>query len=286
MTIMALAVGLAIPLGDAAPAHAHDHWLEAEPPRVDPGKPSSLVLWVGEHFNEAERKPIPTRARYVRAELVGPGVRRDLRAELRENATPIAEVTPPAPGTWLIALDAAPLEIELPADKFNHYLDEEGLSAITLLRKARGESGAPGHERYTRSLKTLLAAGSPKSATTDDPSTRALGQELEIVPDTNPLLLRPGATTTLGFRVLIRGRPLLRHPVLVALRAGTQVTTRTVSTDALGHATLRLDHAGAWMIRLVHMERSAQVGADWRSYWASLTFTVIDGRGKGARPKR
>lgn len=270
-----LVCALAAPL----PALAHDHWLEALPSRVVPGKASQVTLFVGEHFEQAEKKLVAQRSRYPRAEWISAAGRTDLRPALRENQSPLLEVTPTAPGSGLVALEAGPVEIELPADKWNAYLAEEHLDAIAQIRRARGESGTPGRERYTRSLKTIVQSG----PTFDETPARPVGHEMEIVPDRNPSALRPGRTTMVGFRVLLRGAPLPRQSVTVATRAGSKVTTRSLITDGAGHAAFALDRPGAWMLRTVVMQRSTQPGADWRSYWASLTF---DSGGSGASSRK
>jgi uncharacterized GH25 family protein len=46
-------------------------------------------------------------------------------------------------------------------------------------------------------------------------------------------------------------------------------------TDAKGRVTLRLAHAGFWLIKAVHMEAApADAGVDWESWWASITFDL------------
>ena len=47
----------------------------------------------------------------------------------------------------------------------------------------------------------------------------------------------------------------------------------TARTDAQGRARLRLDRPGVWLVKAVHMiPAPAGAGADWESFWASLTF--------------
>jgi uncharacterized GH25 family protein len=50
-------------------------------------------------------------------------------------------------------------------------------------------------------------------------------------------------------------------------KPGEKVTART---DRDGRVRLRLTGAGMWMVKAVHMVP----GADFSSYWASLTFTL------------
>jgi len=44
---------------------------------------------------------------------------------------------------------------------------------------------------------------------------------------------------------------------------------QSVRSDAQGRAKFRVDANGVWLIKAVHI---LPAGADWSSYWASLTF--------------
>ena len=62
---------------------------------------------------------------------------------------------------------------------------------------------------------------------------------------------------------------------MVARAQADPRTAQIVRTDARGRAALRLDAAGFWMIKAVHMIRAENDPlADWRSSWASLTFSL------------
>ena len=110
-----------------------------------------------------------------------------------------------APGTSVIALDQATVDIELPADRFQSYLLEERLIDILSLRAQRGQEDAPGRERYSRCLKALARVGQADRKA-GDAALRPIGQELEIVPLEWPYGLRPGGR--LPVQVIFRGRPL------------------------------------------------------------------------------
>lgn len=266
-----------------ATALAHDHWLEADPARVDPGKPARISLWLGEHLDKAEPKTVVRRDRYRSAALVTAAGRTDLLPALREAQNPIAEVKPAAPGSVLVAVESNPVEIELGGEAFNAYLTEEHLGAIVMIRRARGELGTPGRERYSRSLKTIVQAG----PAVDEGPAKPVGHEVEIVPDRNPVGLRPGKAVTVGFRVISsKNGPLPRQAVTAAVRVGRKVVSRVVTTDGAGHGSFTLDRPGLWILRSVFMQRSTQPGADWRSYWSSLTFVAeagAPGRSAGKR---
>ena len=62
----------------------------------------------------------------------------------RDGADPAGFVRVAAPGLLVIGYRSNPSAVELPAEKFNQYLKEEGLDAIAALRARRNETGAQG----------------------------------------------------------------------------------------------------------------------------------------------
>ena len=92
------------------------------------------------------------------------------------------------------------------------------------------------------------------------------------MPDANPYRLKAG--DDLSLRVLSKGRPLAGALVTAYPHAEPSRPVRQRS-DNEGRVTLRLDRAGAWLIKSVHMERiDESEQADWQSWWASLTFEL------------
>lgn len=270
-----LLVSLLFSLGiGARSARAHDKWLEAEPFVSAAPTATKIYLLTGEALQQAEALPLRRAASVLRFQLVSNSGSRELRGVLREDQQPIA--TAPAelvrPGTSVLILDTAPVDIQLPAERFQHYLFEERLYDILVQRARRGQEEEPGRERYSRSLKALVQVGDRL----DEVALRPSGQELEIVPLAHPQGLRPGATieATLGVKVLFRGKPLVGRAVTFANRLRGSVTTRIVRTDDRGQAGVPLARGGDWLVALVHMEPSQEPDADWRSYWASLSFAL------------
>ena len=99
-----------------------------------------------------------------------------------------------------------------------------------------------------------------------------LGLALEIVPEVDPLSLRPG--DELEVRLLWQGRPL-EGARLKAFRDGAASAYTVTRTDARGRARIALDRPGLWLLTAIHMQSAADGSeADWRSTWSSLTFEV------------
>ena len=107
---------------------------------------------------------------------------RDLLAQGREDAKPFAQISPKRAGHHLLSLQRDWAHIELEAEKFNNYLEHEGLERILKLRREAGEDKSVGKERYRRYLKSLLKVGGQD----DETWRRRMGHRLEIVPLSNP----------------------------------------------------------------------------------------------------
>ena len=160
-----------------------------------------------------------------------------------------------------------PTPVALPAEKFNAYLEDEGLSAIADERAKRHQTSQGVRELFTRCAKTLVLAG-PATAAQHD---RSLGFPLELVADSNPYMLGAGAPLTVT--LLFRGTPL-KGALVTAIRRqdGKRLSMRS---DSTGRVRFTFPADGPWLIKAVHMTAPpANAGADWVSYWASLTFAL------------
>lgn len=265
---LGLTLGLAL---GAARAEAHDNWIEVEPFFAPtPGK-AKVYLLTGEQFSEAEPLTIKRRDRYTKFQVLSAAGRRDATADLREDQQPFTVLSAGAKtaGSFVLALDSAPKDIEIAAEKFQDYLLEERLIDALMWRAGTGKEDDPGRERYSRSIKAIVQIG-PKL---DVVATQPTGQDIEIVPMVHPYSLTPGAT--LEVQVLFRGKPLPGRAITAANRLKTNVSKKTVRTDASGKARFAISRAGDWMFRLIHIE-PASGDVDFRSYWANLTFSLPD----------
>ncbi len=176
-------------------------------------------------------------------------------------------------GTWL-QYQSNHAFVELPADEFDAYLSEEGLSGPLTERQRSPHPGVV-RERYRRCAKAWFRGADARRA------SRPLGQPLELVP-----LSRPGESATLRVRVLWQGRPLSgaivktwRQPLAAdghtrALADRDSVAqVEQARSDARGEVRLGVVEPGEWLVSTVHMVPSPDPTlADWESTWASLTF--------------
>ena len=268
---LALFLVFASALVSAPALRAHDLWIEPSSFRPVESQLFAVRLRVGEAFRgEAVPRDEKRIERFV---AVGPG------GEIFLNGTdgtdPAGFAVLPTPGTWVLIYDNRPATLELEGPKFEAYLAEEGLERISELRAQRGQTAAPGREIYSRCAKALVTVGAGSA----DGFDRTVGLPLELIPEASPSVLpaTPADTAELPVKLLFRGKPLAGALVVAVPRdkPDARVSGRT---GADGRVRLRLDHAGDWLVKTVHMEPAPtdsaanSGGADWESFWASLTF--------------
>jgi uncharacterized GH25 family protein len=235
----------------AAPARAHDFWIEPSSFTPAPGELVKVTLWVGERL-EGETMPrndaLIERFAAIGAHGEGPVVGLD-------GQDPAGLVRPAGTGGSMIVYRSLRSRVELDATKFEAYLEIEGLPKVS-----------SGPEVFSRCAKALLAVGGKGSASFTQPA----GLKLEIVPEADPYALALGAS--LPVRVLYEGKPL-RNALVVAFDRASANEPQRIRTDAAGHARVALPRPGVWLIKAVHMIAApSDAGAKWESFWASLTF--------------
>jgi uncharacterized GH25 family protein len=245
-------------------ASAHDFWIEPSNFHPAVGERVTAALRVGQKLAGDPLPRIPMLIdRFV---LKG---EKESAFIGRPGSDPAGIALVGEAGPHWIGYQSNPYPVVLEGPKFEDYLRDEGLERIVDARKKNGQSGAPGRERFYRCTKALLdTAPAAPSHVLETP----LGFTFEIVPRTNPYAIRPGGElpVTLSFR----GKPMANILVVAMSKSDPQNAVR-VRTDAKGRASLRLAHAGFWLIKAVHMEAApADAGVDWESWWASITFDV------------
>jgi len=257
-TVVALALA-------TAQLSAHDFWIGASSWSPDPGTPFGISAGVGEHFPKREDFKTPANW-FDDWRIIGPsGAVPVSRVFERRDLAMVADVTLPATGAFLAVLRVTPRIIQMKADEFNEYLQEEGLRDALAERKAAGEIDRPASERYSRYAKLAIRNGEGSAAHL----TRAVGVKAELVPATDPTSVRAGQTLTV--QLLVNGRPVPNAAVSAAVDGG-EIPRQT---DAQGRATLPIDRDGAWLVKTVHMTRlpkSFPPGPEWESFWVTLAF--------------
>ena len=258
------------------PLSAHEFWIEpvTAPSAVGStaGHTARFSLRVGEQFSGdvvgVTRQQTAGLRHYSAKGVI------DLKTAL--PTTPAADFAVPlnAPGVHLIAFESEAHTINLSADTFHAYLHEEGLDFIKTRREAAGQDKLPGRERYRRFVKTLVSVPAAADADVNESIyAQKTGQQLEMLPLNNPLLLTPG--DPLRVQIIFEDKPLAGALVKAwHIHSGQTVIIRATTT-ADGIATVNLPYSGPWMVSVVHMVPSKGIkNIDWDSLWGSLSFVV------------
>lgn len=176
-----------------------------------------------------------------------------------------------AAGTYVIGVSTKANRIDLSADDFNLYLQDDGIPDVLEARKKAGELTKPAKERYHKHVKALVQVGSARS----DLYATPMGYPAEIMPMVNPYTLQKGAT--LRVKTLVDGKPAANQYVLyggeLANGAGG-IEQKSTRSDAQGVANIPLTTAGVWYIKFINMTKVAKDSVDYESKWATLTFEV------------
>jgi uncharacterized GH25 family protein len=270
MSVARISGVLAFVLACAGTARAHDFWAEPASHTPKAGEPLTIRLQVGDHFAGEE---FPRSSRHCeRFEVLDPaGVA--LAVAGKDKEKPAGQVTLSSAGLHWIVYRSRDSETSIEPAKFAEYLESEGLTRHVEAWKALDpERKNEVVEAFSRCVKTLVNVGAggrdPKSAGFD----RVAGLKLEIVPEVNPLSLQPGDELP----VLLRwdGKPLAEQQVSALSSADPKKPVKA-TTDADGRARLKLDRAGVWLLKSVHLERAAPTEkVHFRSVWTSLTFDL------------
>lgn len=260
------ALGFALWIGLlAGPAlRAHDFWIEPSAFTPAPGQRVAVRLRVGQ---DLRGDPVPRDPALLRRfSVVGPSGESPVPGV--PNTDPAGFAAFQSPGPYTIVYESGRSSVELDAQKFEKYLAEEGLEKISALRASRGQSGAGVKEVFSRFAKALILAGGSRGSGYD----QVLGQRLELVPEASPYALTGGGE--LRVRLLYEGKPLA-GALVAALQKGRPEARVSARSDKGGRVRLRLDRPGFWLVKAVHtVPAPKEAGADWESFWASLTFEV------------
>lgn len=217
----------------AAPAlFAHDAWIEPSAFRPSTGTIIGARLLVG---RDLIGDPLPRNDSLIRQFIVEDlDGRRPLVG--RDGADPAGLLRVNAAGLLVIGYHSNPSTVAETADKFNQYLTEEGLEAISALRAQRGETGGV-RELFSRCAKSLVLAGSTDSVQED----RALGFTLELVAERNPYAL--GASEELPVRLTYENQPLA-GALVVAINRDDSSEKLSARSDGDGRVRFRLPRGG------------------------------------------
>jgi hypothetical protein len=273
-----LAVALLLAAGGNAAAH--DFWAEPSTYTPKAGDEVAVRLRVGDHFTGEE---FPRSERHCERFLLL-GAEGAVAIPGKDQGRPAGRVLTEHAGLQWIVYRSRDSVTTVPPAIFPAYLEAEGLAQdLAEWRAVDPEGKRAVREAFSRCVKALVNVGGaprpeaggelrggadPKAAGFD----RVVGLKLEIVPEANPLALKPGEE--LPVRLQWEGKPLADRQVS-ALSARDPRHPVRARTDAAGRARLKLPHAGVWLVKSVHLERAGpDEPLDYRSTWSALTFEM------------
>lgn len=265
MLIRSLIVAAALTASTAAAAHSF--WLQPDDHTPQAGEELLVGFKVGDAGDVKDWGLYWERIASFR--LFGPDGVTDQQRAVRvtgggEVGSAVISV-PEAHGTYLIAFESNPSFSDLEAERFNRYVEHEGLTAIAAHREALGTTNENGTELYARRAKTIFQVGESQTRNV----TKPIGQILEIVPIENPFSMGEGEQ--LPLKVLWRGEPL-EGATLVAAPLDETGEPEAYRTDVDGSVVIPAQPGKPVLYSVVWgVPAPNDARADYLTYFASLT---------------
>ena len=252
---------LLILLATMSPATAHEFWLEPETYTPRPGQSVPISIRIGQDF-KGDSYPF-IRGEFKRFVVIDAKGEKPVKGI--DGDDPAVKMPFGLPGLSVLAHYSTPEPLVFQEwEKFESYLQTEGLEHIVALHRQQGKPTTGIREIYSRCAKLLMNVQGAGGA------DRLTGMPLELVAERNPYEL--GKDELLPLRLFFNGKPSAGILITAFSRADTTNRQR-VRTDAEGRARIALPAAGPWLINAVHMlEPTAREKAHWMSLWASMTF--------------
>ncbi len=246
---------------------AHDFWVQPRDFAADVNVPIPMTIEVGHG---------PFRQRWSAAidrigtfEAVGSAGTKDIRGALVPPGGPAdANVSFSQPGTYVVVLETGRATSDLPAIRFNDYIQAEGITPAIAARATAGATDTPGRELYSRRAKAIVRIGNTTSA--QPQVTRPVGMTLEIVPGRDPTA--SDFDMMLPVTILYEGRPLAGAFVKLNNLDFDARPVATAISDSHGTAAFKVPFKGLWQLNVVWTKSIKDPRADFDTVFSSLTF--------------
>lgn len=253
-----------------APADAHDFWIQPQAYWSQTDASIPITLQVG-HGAERQRSQIRS-SRIARVVAVAPdGSTQDLRPDLQlRGASDDGHLHVVTPGTYVVVLETDNRgRSALPAQRFNKYAQDEGLTPALDYRQRTGKMAVDAAESYRRVTKAIVQVGTV-DARSESHITTPLGLALEIVPERNPYAT---SGSDLPVRVFFEGQPLAGALVKLTRLEHDDAPAEERRTDSSGRASFSLTPSGTWLLNVVWTKPvAAPSEVDFDTTFSSLTF--------------
>jgi uncharacterized GH25 family protein len=258
-TALVLLIGLCF----ARDGAAHAFWVQPSDFWVTPRAAVELSLQVGDASLQ-QRSPIPPE-RITRFEAIGLS---SGSKDARGGTLRFAES-----GAYLVVLETDTRGYShQSAERFNAYVESEGLTPALDYRTRTHQMHVDGFERYSRDAKSIVLVGA-RNSPGHERVTRPVGLRLEIVPQVSPYTApRP---VRFPVQVLYEGRPLAGALVkLMNLDSNLDIADQQ-RTSAAGVAAFAMPESGHWLLSVIWTKHLADASdAEYETTFSSLTFGV------------
>ncbi|MEN8815287.1 MAG: DUF4198 domain-containing protein [Nonlabens sp.] len=279
---------------------SHDMFLKLDSYFLLPNSDATIQLFNGT-FEESENTI--DRNRMLDVSLISNGTRTvvDSSQWMEKDLITYLNFKTGNEGTYVAGVSTAARNIEMKADRFNNYLEHDGVVDMLNYRKENNEVDEDAVEKYSKHVKTIFQVG---DKTSDDWKT-VLNYPIEFVPLENPYELHKGHH--FKARLLLNGNPLKDQLVSVGNKNAITSSTEEHShgdgekhshsmedkeehthdalmelrTDKNGDVDFEITSSGVWFLKTIHMEKSIEDGLTHESNWATLTFEIGSGHSHG-----
>lgn len=241
---------------------AHEFWLAPSNHTPQVGEQVEVYAMIG-HGDDSEAFPRNNHhIKYLHV-IDEVGTRKTAGANHR---LPTAQFEVRKEGAVFVAYESQVQLSELPANRFNRYLKEEGMAHLISAHDKEPKSTSLIREEYIRCAKSILWTG---AGTFKD---QWLGLPLEIKCANNPFQRTTGCPLVLQVR--FEGKPLAGL-LIKGIQTESDTNLPPVRTDAHGMVKFPCNEKGRWMFSAIHMlPNTGDDSTSWQSYWASLTLVV------------
>lgn len=282
---------------------SHDMYLKMDTYFFRPNQEHQIFLFNGT-FSKSEN--VIDRDRMIDASLLGNGNRIKIKDEQwtdKDSTTTILNFNTGVEGTWVAGVSTKPRNFAMTSDKFNSYLEHDGVKDVLQERKENGTLNDDAIEKYSKHVKTIFQVG---DKTSEDWKTE-FGYPIEFIPLENPYEKYTG--DTLQIKLLRDSQPLQNQLVYADFKASAKghshhhneshshehnendhthkdgeehshTSGQELRTDSNGIVNLQLTNDGIWYLRTIHLVDSEEEGLTHESNWATLTFEVTHNHNK------
>ena len=207
-----IAIVVCLVVGGVSLLYAHDLFLKLDNYFLDPHTSVGVVVLNGT-FTSTEAPLVADRIADI--SVVSPDGIANLDTNawsVRGDSSFLALRTGDA-GTYVVGVSTRRRNLDIPAEAFNAYLEEDGMTDVLQARRRNNELGKSVTERYAKHVKAIFQVGAVRSNVFNTP----LGYPAEIVPLQNPYALEVGSE--LRVRCLVDGKPVANQAVIAGGRA-------------------------------------------------------------------